>query len=688
MKLVFNDQGGWERSVELNDQNNVLMIGRNADCGIQTGNASVSRVHAMVTWRNGKLYVQDPPNGRPTNGTKVDGMRLQPGEVLELFAGSELLCGNFMVRVAREETSNPDVAQMGEQVCGSSGGGYAPGSSSGGMPSGGGYSGRGYQGAPSRGGYPGDNGRVAGQGMAVPGQCGRTTQGGAVIGAVPVPVQPQGQTPGNAGADGVSGSASPQRVSHVQAGFEAGRAKRNRYVGNAPSAVASAVMPVASGVMPVANAPVSSGVMPVAGGGVGPDELLRLKDENASLRRELDSLHSGAVSTDDAVRELREKLDEREQVIADCKRRDEYHESVVGGLNEMIKNLKEQLEHQKEQYQECRKDLVTSQDEAENLRMELSSLKENLESKGMATSNAETAIADLKVQLQQKNRLLSDLQRELDLSQFSCKEERENVERLKENVETLNASLEESQRRNRDMKKVVEQHEMMFSELKGNLDDRAREIRQLQDTLRSRGGADTTALMQELSQVREALNRRTSECEMYQKQLAAAEESLGSASASADEVSKLKLALEESERATAQKLLEADALSASLKSEIERLRNENRELASGGDGLTGGPAVERLREVYQGLNDHVSQWREELSMLEDSVGELQRVFVAYVKIDVRSLQPQDRARLEGVLREHDPKILFEDIGNSLDTSQSSLREIKDKLKELRSALQT
>ena len=332
--------------------------------------------------------------------------------------------------------------------------------------------------------------------------------------------------------------------------------------------------------------------------------------------------------------------------------------------------------------------MVTSQEEAEKLRMELSSLKENLESKGMATSNAETAIADLKVQLQQKNRLLSDLQRELDLSQFSCKEERENVERLKENVETLNASLEESQRRNRDMKKVVEQHEMMFSELKGNLDDRAREIRQLQDTLRSRGGADTTALMQELSQVREALNRRTSECEMYQKQLAAAEESLGSASASADEVSKLKLALEESERATAQKLLEADALSASLKSEIERLRNENRELASGGDGLTGGPAVERLREVYQGLNDHVSQWREELSMLEDSVGELQRVFVAYVKIDVRSVQPQDRARLEGVLRENAPKILFEDIGNSLDTSQSSLREIKDKLKELRSALQT
>ena len=90
VRLVYNDQTGRECFVEMNAQNSVLMIGRNPDCGIQTNNSSVSRVHAMLTFKDGKLFVQDPPNGRPTNGTKIDGMRLQPGEVLELFSTSKL----------------------------------------------------------------------------------------------------------------------------------------------------------------------------------------------------------------------------------------------------------------------------------------------------------------------------------------------------------------------------------------------------------------------------------------------------------------------------------------------------------------------------------------------------------------------------------------------------------------------
>jgi hypothetical protein len=51
------------------------------------------------------------------------------------------------------------------------------------------------------------------------------------------------------------------------------------------------------------------------------------------------------------------------------------------------------------------------------------------------------------------------------------------------------------------------------------------------------------------------------------------------------------------------------------------------------------------------------------------------------------LQGQVRTRLENVLREFDPKALFEDIGNSLDASQNSLAAVKDKLRDLRGALQ-
>lgn len=650
VKLVFNDQGGWERSVELNDQNNVLMIGRNPDCGIQTTNASVSRVHAMVTWRNGKLFVQDPPNGRPTNGTKVDGMRLEPGEVLELFAGSELLCGNFAIHVAQDVDSGVDnVPRMGEQA------------------------------------------------MQIP-----PSQGKPIVYATPQPPQqqphPQNYNNGNPRAY------PPQHIV-ARGGYHTDMRGRGNAPQGQPSPSQAQMPPQAQmpqglsapdnarvnrgGRNAQAYAPGNASMTPPQASSVGAEELERLQEENERLRQQIEELRNGTVSNDDSVRDLQNKLEERNQILTDYERRIEYHETVVTGLKDMIDKLKEQLEHQKEQYQECRRDLVTAQDESENLRLELSTLKETLESKGMATSNAETTIADLKVQLQQKIRLLSDVQRELDLSQFSCKEERENVERLKENIETLNASLEESQRRNRDMKKVVEQHEMMFSELKSNLDDRAREIRQLQDSLRSKGGADSTALMQELSVVRDALNKKTSECEMLQKQLRNAEESLNAGAANETEIATLKDKIADIEKDAALAQAKAESQIKALNEEIANLQSEA-QVGGGTSPESAAPHaafVERVRTLYEAINDVVSQWREDLRALEDSIADIQRVFVAYVKIDIRTLIPQDKARLENVLKDHDPKLIFEDIGSYLDASQNALRATKDKLKEMRALLQ-
>lgn len=642
VKLIFNDQSGWERSVELNDQNNVLMIGRNADCGIQTNNASVSRVHAMVTWRNGKLFVQDPPNGRPTNGTKVDGMRLEAGEVLELFAGSELLCGNFAIRVAQDDNQGSRVSQMGEQamqippaqgkpIVYTTHPPQQPAQMYQNNPR------VGYQHAGGRGGYVQDM------------RAQRNVQS--------QPMPPQSQPMGQSGVENARSSRgrSPQGYAHA-----------------APSSTTSTPQG-----------------QPHPATGTQDSEIVKLQEENLRLRQQIDELRVGTVSNDDSVRELQNKLEERNQILTDYERRIEFHDTVVTGLKDMIDKLKEQLEHQKEQYQECRRDLVAAQDESENLRLELSTLKETLESKGMATSNAETTIADLKIQLQQKIRLLSDLQRELDLSQFSCKEERENVERLKENIETLNESLEESQRRNRDMKKVVEQHEMMFSELKGNLDDRAREIRQLQDSLRAKGGADSAALMQEISVVRDALNKKSSECEMLQKQLRDAEESMSACEMSESEIVGLKSKLAEAESAAALAAAKADSKAKALQEEIDMLKEELREAgrAQSPQGGCASALLDLLRGIYEEINDVISQWRSDLQSLEDSISDIQRVFVAYVKIDVRTLQSQDRTRLENVLKDHDPKVIFEDIGSYLDAGQNALAMTKEKLKTFRNALQ-
>ncbi len=670
MKLVFNDQSGWERSVELNDQNNVLMIGRNPDCGIQTNNASVSRVHAMITWRNGKLFVQDPPNGRPTNGTKVDGMRLEPGEVLELFAGSELLCGNFCIRVAQSDGAGVEnVPQMGEQAMQIPPAQPKPIVYATNPPAPQNYPNNSRaiaQNAGARSNYASDMGGQ--RAMPQQGQQFRQPQQGQQFQQPPRQPQPPQDQPYQQPAQSVSG-ADNARVKRGRGPQGYARATPSPHV---PTHAAAAAAAAAAGSQPQ------------------DDEASKLREENARLVRQIEELRSGTVSNDDSVRELQNKLEERDQILTDYERRIEFHDTVVTGLKDMIDKLKEQLEHQKEQYQECRRDLVTAQEDSENLRLELSALKENLESKGMATSNAETAVADLKVQLQQKIRLLSDLQRELDLAQFSCKEERENVDRLKENVETLNESLEESQRRNRDMKKVVEQHEMMFSELKSNLDDRAREIRQLQDSLRAKGGADSAALMQEISAVRDALNKKSSECEMLRKQLRNAEETAGAAEAADAEIASLKSKLAQAQSDAALAKAKADADAKALQKEIdalgEALKHADENAAQSANQDAGGDVFDDARAVCEELNDVVSQWRSDLRSLEDSISDIQRVFVAYVKIDVKTLASQDRARLENVLKDHDPKVIFEDIGAYLDAGQNAIAAAKDKLKALRGAL--
>ena len=688
------------------------MIGRNPDCGIQTTNASVSRVHAMVTWRDGKLFVQDPPNGRPTNGTKVDGMRLQPGEMLELFVGSELMCGNFSIRVVGDNNAADNVPHMPEQPQG----GVMPMSPNPMM----------YQQA----GYNPNNGRGNNNFQQQPQGGGRgyqdnrnpmQRQGGQMQ---PMQMQPQMSGPANPQVQPMMQQPmmqqpmqqpmmqQPMQQPMMQQPMQQPMMQQpmQQPMQQQPMQQQQMMQPVQQQQMMQPQqhpnqvdtnrkrsrsyAPVHGGAQPAPQNqmsGASMEEFIRMQDENASLRRQIDELQAGNSSQDEMYRELQEKLEERDQILTDYERRNEYHETVVTGLKDMIDKLKEQLDHQKEQYQECRKDLVASQDEAESLKMELATLKDTLESKGMATSNAETAIADLKVQLTQKNRLVNDLQRELDLAQFSCKEERENVERLKENVDTLNEALEESQRRNRDMKKVVEQHEVMFTELKGNLNDRAREIRQLQDSLRAKGGGDSAALMQELSQVREMLNRKNGEIELLQKQLKSAEENGVANGADAEEISNLHDKIHDLE-AQLRNATQAVGGDAELLDRVHALEDEKaaleRRLAEAPQGSKAdGALLDRLRGLYSEMNDVVSQWREDLGMLDASIGDLQRVFVAYVKIDVSKLQGQDKSRLENVLKDYDPKIIFEDIGNSLDASQNSLAEIKEKLKDLRGALQ-
>lgn len=686
-KLVFNDPNGIERCVEVGQQNPIVMIGRNPDCGVQTNDPSVSRVHAMVTYKDGRLYVQDPPNSRPTNGTKVDGMRLSEGEVLELYASSELVCGKFKIRVVSDNSTNDAIPQMGSHaptaqpyvqqaretsvsagpvpLSGRSGGPGAP------VPFQGSYNGQPPQNFPKP---PGQIPPQQYNGMP-PSYNNGAPQGASNFQNAPQPLQPLNMnapmTSGvaqavnmydqrentrakydprwgnNAGQDDPNGRSSfdlgrsntegtsrasfegTSRVSTFDRNKRPGRGATNYHPGQGHASTTSAPEPRPASPKPQAQ-PVPATPAPAAK--LQPVQLVQNGNMN-DLMRELEELRAQKVTFEEEIKSLKTKLEDADREIADYTQRCDCHETVTAGFKEMIDKLKEQLEHQKEQNKETKKDLLEAQEKNEGLEIELSSLKESLESKGMATSNAETTIADLKVQLSQKTRQLSDAQRELDLAQYNIKEERDNVARLEQNLAELNASYVESERHCRDMKKIIEQHEVQYGDLRSNLEDRALEIRQLQDALRKQGSGDTAALLNELNQTKDILARRTSECEAVKREFA----------------------------------------------ELQ---------AKAGRGGDADPALMgHLKEIARNISDGIGQWRGDLQTLENGISDLQRAFVPYVRLDLNSLQGQDRVRIENMLKDYDPKLIFEDIGNALDLSQTCLSEVKGHVQELKTSLE-
>lgn len=635
VRLVYNDQSGRERFVEMNAQNSVLMIGRNPDCGIQTNNSSVSRVHAMLTFKDGKLFVQDPPNGRPTNGTKIDGMRLQPGEVLELFSKSKLVCGNFEIQIVSDGDGDASVASMGGQQQNLSPYAQSHDAKGGQMrdprynpAQGGNYGQQAYP--PNQGGFspqttvnmPSSISPVYDGNQQRPGY--DAAQGGA---------QGRGGYDANQGAQRQSFDTQRAQYDAVApsprstAGKFDGRNTRMTRMQQPYHAGGGSVQPQGG-----TSQPISAQYSAVQSG------------DSSDMARELEETRAAKAALEEELKKVREELESNKRELSDSAQQREMNDLASAGLKEMIEKLKDQLEHQKKLVSSTKADLADAQEQNTNLQIELDTLKDSLESKGIASSNAETTISNLKVQLNTKSRQLSETLKELTKAQADVQEERENAERLEDNVHELNATLEDFQNRNRDMKKVIEMHENKVEDLRAQLEARGLEVKQLQDALKRGGSADVAKLMNDATQAREQLNRKTNELSDAQKEIASLKEQLATAASSS-------------------------ASSVPESSADPELMNH-------------------LRDVSQSISDSVGQWRSEFQNLEGSIGSLQRVFVPYVRLDVNALTGQDKVRIENMLKEYNPREIFEDIGTALDACQNCLSELKGHTRELRDALES
>lgn len=80
----------------------VMSIGRNAECDIVIDNAAVSSFHALLSQKDGKLFVEDAAS---TNGVMVDGAKKYTVELAE--GESVQIAGKYSLRLISAPTRTP-----------------------------------------------------------------------------------------------------------------------------------------------------------------------------------------------------------------------------------------------------------------------------------------------------------------------------------------------------------------------------------------------------------------------------------------------------------------------------------------------------------------------------------------------------------------------------------------------------
>lgn len=102
MRLVLHVVDGNQIiSAQLREQ---LIVGRGGTshfpdidlAALDTGNLGISRQHALFLYNNGSLFVEDLHS---TNGTRINGFRVEPGKAYAVHNGDEVEFGSLRLAV-------------------------------------------------------------------------------------------------------------------------------------------------------------------------------------------------------------------------------------------------------------------------------------------------------------------------------------------------------------------------------------------------------------------------------------------------------------------------------------------------------------------------------------------------------------------------------------------------------------
>lgn len=670
-RLVFRDPNGQDRNVPIGPRQPQVVIGRNADCKIHTTNPSVSRYHAVVSWDGGRYTINEPTGAKraPTNGTFVNGQRKDFQYAAPLTDGSEIRCGNFVVLLYfDEEDRAPAPAAPDPWSSQQAGGG-------------------GWEQQPAQ-----DSWGAAQQPAAADPWSSQQNSWEQQPGQA-APQQPAQQDAwsgsGAGGYQGSSPSSSNYNAPGPTSGLGHGGANPHQSQQNAwgaqPAAPAqpAAVAPASNYGAPTA-APAYGQPAAVAGGASS--------EEFERVRRELVQAQAVEQRQREQLEQVQYQLSEKERYIADLSRRVTTHDNVVDGLNETIAKLKEQLDLQKEQLRDYRDEIKRANGRAEDINIRYQQVQETMSRGQGDASSLQSQIAELKVAVNQRDRRLEELQRQVDLAQYEAKTERDNFERLNSTLAQTNAQMEQFSRERADLQLVIEQHEATVHDLRRQLEDRDRETALLRDDLtRAQSGGGGGDLAAQLTQVRNQLRAAGDEKRQLEQRLQDAERRAAQAAASGSgvggdrgEMARQLNQLKRENRDLKMALQDAGSggggggADPRLQQEIDNLRRQLEEArrSGGGGGGPSGAVMDKMRTFYNQLNDAVSGMRNDVQTLQDLFQEIARLVDA-TKANL------DRSRIDRIIEEIDPEFTMEEILNLLSNNQNTVRTLKSSLRDLR-----
>lgn len=373
--LLFTDDDNIQRQIWIDDQNPQVLVGRSTECQIRTSDGSVSRRHSEFSCGGGVFQVQDmgSSNGTYVNGNRVNHQLLRHQD--------EINCGRLTIRFTIEESysrvasSTAPVTAQAPQVSPTDSAAHRP--------------------APLHAG-------IGSMPPPRPSNVGTAPPSGAHTGlGMSPPVRPVDQFSYDALSGANSAAVPPANPPALRSGPQ------------------PAVQPDAA---PAAPAPLSfsADALPQP----EPDQTASLEAELAKARADLDTL---ALQFEEARAESDGRARDQDKEL-------QQKQVVIDSFQERYDRLKVQSDEQINQLESYRDELRQKREVIEDLQYKLNLIEEAQDRGNTQVAQLIEENAELKVQINQLERSLTESDRLSNLNEFELKRVRDELENLREMV--------------------------------------------------------------------------------------------------------------------------------------------------------------------------------------------------------------------------------------------------------------